>query len=81
MNVPAISKHLSNIFEEGELDKEVVVSILEITTHHGAMAGKTQTVLTQFYSLDAIISVGYRVNSKKGDKFPYLGNKRSIRNI
>ena len=69
VNVPAISKHLSNIFEEGELDKEVVVSILEITTQHGAMAGKTQTVPTQFYSLDAIISVGYRVNSKKATNF------------
>ena len=69
VNVPAISKHLSNIFEEGELEKEVVVSILEITTQHGAMAGKTQTVPTQFYSLDAIISVGYRVNSKKATNF------------
>ena len=40
---PAITKHLKNIFESGELDKKVVGSILEHTTQHGAMAGKTQT--------------------------------------
>jgi len=65
VNVPAVSKHLKNIFEEGELDEEVVVSKMEITTKHGAIEGKTQTVLTNFYNLDAIISVGYRVNSAK----------------
>ena len=40
VGVPAISKHLKNIFEEGELDKEVVVSKMEITTHHGAIRVK-----------------------------------------
>ena len=65
VNVPAVSKHLKNIFEEGELDEEVVVSKMEITTKHGAIEGKTQTFLTNFYNLDAIISVGYRVNSAK----------------
>ena len=42
VGVPAISKHLKNIFKEGELQKEVVVSKMEITTRHGAMAGKNQ---------------------------------------
>lgn len=65
VNVPAVSKHLKNIFEEGELDEEVVVSKMEITTRHGAIEGKTQSFLTNFYNLDAIISVGYRVNSGK----------------
>jgi len=69
VNVPAVSKHLKNIFEEGELYEEVVVSKMEITTKHGAIEGKTQTVLTNFYNLDAIISVGYRVNSAKATKF------------
>ena len=65
VQVPAISKHLKNIFSEGELSEEVVVSKMEITTQHGAIEGKTQTQETQFYNLDAIISVGYRVNSVK----------------
>ncbi|MEG0798441.1 MAG: virulence RhuM family protein [Acidaminococcaceae bacterium] len=69
VGVPAISKHLKNIFEEGELEEKVVVSILETTTEHGAMAGKTQTKSTRFYNLDAIISVGYRVNSRKATNF------------
>lgn len=69
VGVPAISKHLKNIFEEGELVEEVVVSILETTTEHGAIEGKTQTKSTKFYNLDAIISVGYRVNSRKATNF------------
>ena len=66
---PAISKHLRNIFAEGELDESVVVSKMEITTAHGAMPDKTQTKETQFYNLDAIISVGYRVNSRRATQF------------
>ena len=66
---PAISKHLKNIFEDGELDENVVVSKMEITTKHGAIENKTQTKDTKFYSLDAIISVGYRVNSKRATNF------------
>lgn len=66
---PAISKHLKNIFEEGELDEKVVISKMEITTQHGAIEGKTQTNIAQFYSLDAIISVGYRVNSRRATHF------------
>lgn len=69
VGVPAISKHLKNIFESGELDEKVVVSILENTTQHGAIEGKTQTKDVKFYNLDAIISVGYRVNSQKATKF------------
>ena len=69
VQVPAVSKHLKNIFEEGELMPDVVVSKMEITTQHGAMKNKTQTSLTTFYNLDAIISVGYRVNSAKATRF------------
>lgn len=69
VQTPAISKHLKNIFDEGELQEEVVVSKMEMTTPHGAMEGKTQTRLTQFYNLDAIISVGYRVNSRRATRF------------
>lgn len=69
VGVPAISKHLKNIFESEELDEKVVVSILETTTQHGAIKGKTQTKNVKFYNLDAIISVGYRVNSQKATKF------------
>ena len=69
VNVPAISKHLKNIFTEGELEEKVVVSKMEITTEHGAIEGKTQAHNVNFYNLDAIISVGYRVNSKKATKF------------
>ncbi len=65
----AISKHLKNIFSEGELDEKVVVSKMENTTLHGAMSGKTQTHETNFYNLDAIISVGYRVNSRRATQF------------
>ena len=60
VSVPAISKHLKNIFESGELDENVVVSKMEIATQHGAIAGKMQNIETNFYNLDAIISVGYK---------------------
>ena len=69
VGVPAISKHLKNIFEEGELQREVVVSKMEIATRHGAIEGKMQTSSVVFYNLDAIISVGYRVNSAKATRF------------
>jgi hypothetical protein len=75
VGVPAISKHLKNIFTEGELDEKVVVSILEITTQHGAIVDKTQNVETKFYSLDAIIAVGYRVNSKRATDFRIWATK------
>jgi hypothetical protein len=69
VQTPAISKHLKNIFDKGELDEAVVVSKMEITTPHGAIPDKTQTQNAQFYSLDAIISVGYRVNSIRATHF------------
>lgn len=69
VKVPAISKHLKNIFAEGELDENMVVSKMEITTAHGAIPDKTQTKYANFYNLDAIISVGYRVNSHRATKF------------
>jgi len=65
VQTPAISKHLKNIFAEGELQEKVVVSKMGIPTPHGAIAGKTQQHETTFYNLDAIISVGYRVNSRR----------------
>ena len=68
-------KHLKNIFEEGELQKEVVVSKMEIATQHGAIKSKTQKSQVEFYSLDAIISVGYRVNSIKATKFRQWATK------
>lgn len=54
---PAITKHLKNIFESAELDETVVSSILEHTTTHGAIPGKTQTKMVTYYSPDAIIAV------------------------
>lgn len=69
VQTPAISKHLKNIFAEGELQEEVVVSKMEIATPHGAMVGKTQQSEVKFYNLDAIISVGYRVNSRRATAF------------
>lgn len=64
-----ISRHLANIFETGELDEEVVVAKIATTTQHGAIEGKTQSNSTNFYNLDAIISVGYRVNSIQATHF------------
>ena len=64
-----ISRHLKNIFTEGELDEKVVVAKIATTTQHGALDSKTQTRLSNFYNLDAIISVGYRVNSRRATQF------------
>jgi death-on-curing family protein len=72
---PAITKHLNNIFKSGELDEKVVSSILEHTTQHGAIKGKTQTQKVKYYNLDAIISVGYRVNSKRATQFRIWATK------
>ncbi len=63
VGVPAISKHLKNIFEEGELPEISVVSKMEITASDG------KDYLTSFFSLDAIIAVGYRVSSARATKF------------
>jgi hypothetical protein len=63
VQIPAISKHLANIFREGELDKNSVISILENTATDG------KKYRTMFYNLDAILSVGYRVNSANATRF------------
>ena len=63
VGVPAISKHLKNIFEQEELDKNSVVSKMEITADDG------KNYNTEVYSLDAIIAVGYRLNSKRAINF------------
>lgn len=70
VGVPAISKHLSNIFESGELQEESVISILETTAEDG------KNYQTKYYSLDAIISVGYRVNSSKATQFRIWATER-----
>ena len=66
VNIPAISKHLQNIFDDGELDKNSTVSKIEIVQQEGNRDVK-RTV--EFYNLDAIISVGYRVNSRRATHF------------
>lgn len=63
VRVPAISKHLKNIFESGELGEDSVISKMETTASDG------KNYDTTFYNLDAIISVGYRVNSVRATQF------------
>lgn len=74
-DVKTIGKHINNIFSEGELIKEVVVAKFATTTQHGAIKGKTQTLNVEYYNLDVIISVGYRVKSKQGTQFRIWANK------
>ena len=69
VGVPAISKHLKNIFDEKEIDKCSVVSKMEITADDG------KNYNTEVYSLDAIIAVGYRINSKKATEFRIWATK------
>ena len=69
-----ISEHISNIFKEGELTREVVIRKFRTTTLHGAIPGKTQTHDVIYYNLDVIISVGYRVKSKRGTQFRIWAN-------
>jgi len=64
-----ITRHINNVFKEGELEKEVVCAKFAHTTQHGAIEGKQQTKETVLYNLDVIISVGYRVHSKRGTTF------------
>ena len=56
-NKSTISRHIKNVFEEGELNKDMVVAKFATTTQHGAIEGKTQSHLVDFYNLDMIISV------------------------
>ncbi|MCU0328164.1 MAG: virulence RhuM family protein [Chitinophagales bacterium] len=71
-----ISEHIKHIFEEGELDEKEVVRNFRITTQHGAIEGKTQQSNIKLYSLDVIISVGYRVKSLRGTQFRIWATKR-----
>ena len=70
-----ISKHIRNIFKEGELQEDVVYAKFAYTTQHGAIKGKTQTIEVKYYNLDVIISVGYRVKSIRGTQFRIWANK------
>ncbi len=63
VEIPAISKHLKNIFETGELQESSVISKMETTAADG------KNYITAFYNLDAIIAVGYRVNSRQATQF------------
>jgi len=74
-DVKTIGKHINNIFVEGELVKKVVVAKFATTTQHGAIKGKTQTINVEYYNLDVIISVGYRVKSKQGTQFRIWANQ------
>lgn len=82
VKTPAINKHLNNIYNEGELSKDSTISILEIVQKEG-----NRDILRNiaFYNLDAIISVGYRVNSSRATKFRRMGysypNKRRFRTV
>ena len=69
VQIPAVSKHLANIFREGELNKDSVISILENTAADG------KKYRTMFYNLDAILSVGYRVNSTNATRFRQWANR------
>lgn len=64
-----ITKHIRNVFKEGELDEKVVSAKFAHTTPHGAMPGMTQTKEVRYYNLDVAISVGYRVKSIEGTRF------------
>lgn len=64
-----VSRHIKNIFNEEELEREVVVANFAITTEHVAIQGKKQTKNVVFYNLDLILSVGYRINSKVATRF------------
>ena len=70
-----ISKHIRNVFKEGELEEDVVCAKFAHTTQHGAIDGKMQTKNIKYYNLDVIISVGYRVKSKQGTQFRIWANK------
>ena len=72
VGVPAINKHLSNIFDSGELEESSTISKMEIVQQEGNRAVKREV---DFYSLDAIISVGYRVNSLKATRFRQWATK------
>lgn len=71
--VPAISKHLKNIFESGELERDATISKMETVVNRGFRGSSVEVV--DHYNLDAILSVGYRVNSKNATAFRIWANK------
>jgi len=71
-----VTKHIGNIFKSGELNEQLVCANFAHTTQHGAIKGKTQETITKFYNLDAIISVGYRVNSTQATAFRIWATER-----
>jgi hypothetical protein len=71
-----VTKHIGNIFKSGELNEHLVCANFAHTTQHGAIKGKTQESITKFYNLDAIISVGYRVNSSQATAFRIWATER-----
>ena len=75
-DVKTIGKHINNVFNDRELEKEVVVAKFATTTHHGAIDGKFQTKDVEYYNLDVIISVGYRVKSQRGVQFRQWATQR-----
>jgi hypothetical protein len=75
-NRTVISKHLKNIFSKQELDEELVSAFFAHTTAHGAIKGKSQVKMVKYYNLDAILSVGYRVNSRRGTQFRQWATQR-----
>ena len=64
-----VGKHLRNIFADGELDEKVVCANFAHTTNHGAIEDKVQSMNLKYYNLEAVISVGYRVNTTRAIKF------------
>lgn len=71
-----VTKHIANVFKEGELDESMVCANFAHTTQHGAISGKTQESSSKFYNLDVVISVGYRVKSKRGTQFRQWATQR-----
>jgi prophage maintenance system killer protein len=69
-----ILRHIHKIYASGELDEKVVSAKIAHTTQHGAIAGKTQTQLVNVYNLDMILSIGYRVDSKRATEFRRWAN-------
>jgi hypothetical protein len=79
VKAPAISKHLANIFETGELEKDPTISILETVQTEGSRQVSRKV---EFYNLDAIIAVGYRVNSYQATQFrTAMPQRRSSRRL
>jgi hypothetical protein len=72
VEIPAVNKHLNNIFEEKELNKEATISKMEIVQQEGNRQVKRQV---EFYNLDAIIAIGYRINSKQATQFRIWATK------